>query len=68
MVNQFQARARQPREIVEALRQEGLPVLDPYISASVRIRESHAAAQPMVFFDPRHKLSGEFEALHQRLG
>jgi chromosome partitioning protein len=68
VVNQFQARARQPREIVEALRQEGLPVLDPYISASVRIRESHAAAQPMVFFDPRHKLSGEFEALHQRLG
>jgi chromosome partitioning protein len=67
VINQFQARARQPRQIVEELRQEGLPVLDPYISASVRIRESHAAAQPMIFFDARHKLSGEFEALHQRL-
>lgn len=67
VVNQFQVRARQPRQIVEELRQEGLPVLDPYISASVRIRESHSASRPMVFFDPRHKLSNEFEALHQRL-
>jgi chromosome partitioning protein len=67
VVNQFQGRANFPQQAVDELVAEGLPVLEPYISASVRIRESHHAAKPMVFFEPSHKVAGEFEALYDRL-
>lgn len=67
VVNQFQARARLPRELVEELRAEGLPILEPFLSSSVKIRESHQRALPMVHLDKRHKLTEEFSALHARL-
>jgi chromosome partitioning protein len=67
VVNQFQGRANFPQQSVDELVADGLPVLEPYISASVRIRESHHAAKPMVFFEPSHKVAGEFEALYDRL-
>ena len=67
VVNQFQGRANFPQQAVDELVAAGLPVLEPYISSSVRIRESHHAARPMVFFDPSHKVAGEFEALYDRL-
>ncbi|OWY37186.1 cobyric acid synthase [Xenophilus sp. AP218F] len=67
VVNQFQPRASLPARMVEELKSEGLPVLASPLSASVKIRESHEAACPMVYFDPRHKLSREFEALYQEL-
>ena len=67
VVNQFQARARLPRRLVEELRSEGLPILEPYISSSVKIRESHQRALPMVHLDKRHKLTAEFRALYASL-
>ncbi|RLA38273.1 MAG: ParA family protein [Gammaproteobacteria bacterium] len=67
VVNQFQSRARLPRQLVDQLRDEGLPVIDAFLSSSVRIRESHEQARPMVYLDRRHKLTGEFRALHQVL-
>ena len=67
IINQFQSRARFPREAVEGLREFNIPILEPYISSSVRIRESHRAARPMVYYDPSHKLSGEFRALYENL-
>lgn len=67
IINQFQSRARFPKEAVEGLREFDIPILEPYISSSVRIRESHRAAKPMVFYEPGHKLSGEFRELYDRL-
>ncbi len=67
VVNQFQPRARLPGRIVETLREEGLPVLEPFIGSSVVVRESHEAARPLVDYAPRHKLTGQFEALFERL-
>lgn len=67
VVNQFQPRASLPVRLVEELKAEGLPVLDTPLSSSVRIKESHNASLPMVFFDPKHKVSLEFEALYTRL-
>ena len=43
------------------------PVLDTYLSASVKIRESHDCARPMIHLDPRHKLSEEFRRLYGKL-
>jgi len=68
VVNQFQPRASLPQKVVAELIEEGLPVLQPYLSASVKIKESHERALPMVHLDPRHKLAQEFVALHDALG
>ena len=67
VVNQFQPRANLPARTVQELVDEGLPVLRPYLGASVKIRESHELARPMIHLDPRHKLTQEFVALHATL-
>ena len=67
VVNQFQPRASLPQKVVQELIDEGLPVLQPYLSASVKIKESHEQAKPMIHLDPKHKLSQEFVALHDTL-
>lgn len=67
IVNQFQPRANLPQRMVQELIDEGLPVLQPYLSSSVKVRESHEQATPMVHLDPKHKLSQEYVALHDKL-
>lgn len=64
VVNHYQARANLPLRLIEELRAEGLPVLEVFLSASIKIRESHHHALPMIHLDPKHKLSREFEALY----
>ena len=56
-----------PQELVQELRDEGLPVLSTLISASVKVRESHQRALPMIHLDARHKVAQEFEALYDEL-
>ncbi|MDR2689818.1 MAG: ParA family protein [Azoarcus sp.] len=67
VVNQFQSRASLPQKVVQELIEEGLPVLDPYLSSSVKIKESHEQAKPMIHLDPRHKLTLEFIELYDKL-
>ncbi|MBK1734749.1 cobyric acid synthase [Halorhodospira abdelmalekii] len=67
VVNHFQVGARHPRTLVEELIEERLPVLEPYLSASVRVRESHQYARPLIHYAPRHKLTAEYCALYQGL-
>lgn len=67
VINQFQARAKLPQRLVQELIDDGLPVLDAYLSSSVKIRESHDQAKPMIHLDPKHKLSLEFQALFDKL-
>ncbi len=68
VVNQFQPRASLPQKLVQELLDEGLPVLQPYLSSSVKVKESHQQAKPMIHLDARHKLTQELQALHARLG
>ena len=67
VVKQFQPRANLPQRQVQELIDEGLPVLQPYLSASVKIKESHEQALPMLHLDARHKLTLEYLALHAAL-
>jgi chromosome partitioning protein len=67
IVNQFQPRANLPQRLVQELIDEGLPVLQPYLSSSVRIRESHQLSLPMIYLDPSHKLTQEYVSLHDSL-
>jgi chromosome partitioning protein len=67
VVNQFLPRARLPRRLVQELLDEGLPVLEPFLSSSVKVRESHEVAKPLIYFKPKHKLTQEYVALHAML-
>ncbi len=67
IVNQFQARAKLPRQLIEELKKEGLPLLDTYLASSVIMRESHDKATPLVKLAPKHKLTAQFHELHAAL-
>lgn len=67
VVNQFQPRARLPQRLVQELLDEGLPVLQPYLPSSIKVRESHQLARPMVFLEPKHKLTQALVSLHDSL-
>jgi chromosome partitioning protein len=64
IVNQYQKQANLPRQLVEELIAEGLPVLESKISTSVKVRESHSDSQPLIHYAPSHKLTEEYLALH----
>jgi chromosome partitioning protein len=67
VVNQFQSRANLPQRMVAELIEEGLPVLQPYLPSSVRIRESHEQSLPMIHLDPTHKITLALVELHDGL-
>ncbi len=67
VVNQFQPRATLPQKVVGELRAEGLPVLNGLLSSSVKIKESHQQAKPMIHLDRGHKLALEFASLYDEL-
>jgi chromosome partitioning protein len=67
VVNQYQSRALLPQRLVDELVAEGLPILKPYLSSSVKVRESHQECKPLVHLAPAHKLARQFVALHDRL-
>lgn len=67
IINQFQPRAALPKQLVAELKAEGLPILDPPLSASVIMRESHQRCLPLISYAPKHKLTAEFEALFDTL-
>ncbi len=67
VVNLFQERARLPQRMVEELRAEGLPVLEPFLHASVKVRESHRQHRPLVDLAPRHKVARQFTELYHTI-
>lgn len=67
VINQFLARARLPQTLVRELCDEGLPVLETRLSSSVKMRESHEQAMPLIHLAPRHKLTCEYVALFKEL-
>ena len=67
VVNQYQPRASLPQRTVQELVDEGLPVLQPCLNASVKIKESHELCRPLVHLDPRHKVTLQFAALYDGL-
>lgn len=67
IINQFQARAKLPQAAVDELKKSKLPVMSPYLSSSVKMKESHASNTPLIYLAPNHKLSQEFVGLYQSL-
>ncbi len=67
VVNQFQARAKLPQQAVEELSKAKFKLIKPFISASVKVKESHAQHTPLVFLEPKHKITLEFIELYATL-
>ena len=67
VINQYQARAKLPRETIQSLATTGLPILEPYLGSSVLIRESHQKNTPIVHLQPQHKLSQQYMKLARKL-
>ena len=67
IINQFQERAKLPAQAVEELKSTKLRILEPYLSSTVKIRESHQSRKPMVFLDPKHKVSQQFAGLYKKI-
>ena len=63
VVNQFNGQARLPTELIQVLRDEQLPVLDTYLSASIKMKESQKEQRPLVYYAPSHKLTEQFREL-----
>lgn len=68
VVNQYQSRASLPQRLVAELEAQELPVLRNRLSSSVKVRESHERAIPLINLDSRHKISQEFSDLYAELG
>ena len=67
VINQFNAQARLPGELVAELGEEGFPVLENYLNTSVKMKESHYTHRPLVDLAPGHKLTAQYLALQQEL-
>lgn len=67
IINHFQAQAKLPRTTIERLIGKGYPVLEPYLTSSVVMRESHSEGTPLPFYRPGHKLTQEFMTLAEKL-
>jgi len=63
IINQFLARANLPRQLAADLKQKDIPVFESYISSSVKMRESHQQKVPLVWLQPRHKMTSELSLL-----
>lgn len=67
VINHFQSQANHHKAAIESIAKLGFPLLKPYLSPSVVMRESHAARVPLIFYKTTHKLAQEFQALARHL-
>jgi chromosome partitioning protein len=67
VINQFNAQARLPAELVAELEDEGFPVLATFLNTSVKMKESHYNQRPLIDLAPSHKLTAQYVDLHGEL-
>lgn len=67
VINQFNAQARLPKTLIDELKRDQLPVLNAYLAASVKMKESHHLAKPLIYCARNHKLTEQFNALYDEI-
>jgi len=67
IINHFQSQAKLPLQTIDGLREKGLRIIEPYLSSSVVMKESHSAGIPLPFYRPGHKLTKDFMGLAKTL-
>jgi chromosome partitioning protein len=66
LINQYQKNSRHAALILRDLESLGLPILTPYIPQSVKVRESHSDARPLVISQPKNPVSTALMEFHDR--
>lgn len=67
VVNQFQKGTKHANAIVSDLKNLGYTVLEPFIPSSIKVRESHSDARPVVCQFPDHAVSQSFFELFESI-
>ena len=67
MVNQFQRGTRHAAQMVAELRRLGLPVVEPFVPGSVKVRESHTRKQPLVAAHADHPVAQAIQGVFRAL-
>lgn len=67
VINQYNGQANLPNALINELRSEQLPVLSSYLPASVKMKESHHKAAPLIYSAKSHKLTQQFVKLFGEL-
>ena len=67
IVNQYQAQAKLPREIVEQLKQDQLPVFNTMLPSSVLMKESHLKNLLLIYLSAEHKLTQTYLQLFKEI-
>lgn len=67
VVNQFQRQARLPQQVVQELKDEGLPVFDTLLPTSVVMKESHQKNLPLIHLNADHKLTQAYISLFDEI-
>ena len=67
VVNQYQAQAKLPREVVQQLKDEGLPVLNSMLPPSILMKESHHKNRPLIHLVADHKLTQAYQSLFNEI-
>lgn len=67
IANQYQPRAKLPRQVMQELLDEGLPVSPVRLSGSVKMKESHQNQEPLIYMAPSHPLTVQYAQLYDAL-
>ncbi|AKP74053.1 Sporulation initiation inhibitor protein soj [Piscirickettsia salmonis] len=67
VINQYQPTSKLPQQVVQELLDDQLNVIDPYLSSSIKMKESHKKAEPLIQLYPSHKLTQEFLQVFQNI-
>lgn len=67
VVNQFQAQAKLPREVVQQLKDEGMPVFASMLPPSILMKESHLKNLPLIHLATEHKLTQAYQSLFNEI-
>ena len=67
IVNQYHGQTNFHRDLLQKLKDDGMPVLEPYLPTSVKMRESRDLGRPLIYYAPRHKLTARMTELFYKL-
>lgn len=65
VINQFMGQSKLPAELIQEIKSFNIPILDAYLSSSVKMKVSHATQTPLVYLDRTHKLTQQFIRLYE---
>ena len=65
VINQFNSQSKLPTELVSELKSVNIPVLDAYLTSSIKMKISHAQQTPLIHLDRSHQLTQQFVRLFE---